>query len=126
MSRDRTEDRARRDVRLGVDAAAAALCAVAAALVLGDVHTPVRAGLVLVALVAGTGWAATCWIDITEAAFAAAVALATGLAVDLLFALFFVEIGWWHPQASAGALLAAAAIVNAVSTTRHALWRAAR
>jgi hypothetical protein len=116
-----------RHVKLGVDAAAVVLCAVGAALVLADVHTPIRPGLVAMALVIGSGWAATNWLDLTEVAFAASVSVATGLSICFFVALFFVEIGWWHPVGSAGALLVAAAAANALALARDSVaWRTVR
>ncbi len=109
-----------RKVRIAVDATVALLCVAASVVVLADVHSPARPALVLVALVVGTGWAATCWIDLEDAAFAATVALATGLACLFLYGLFFVEIGWWHPVGSAGVLLAVTAAICAAATTRDA------
>ena len=107
------------NVRLVVDVAATVVCALGATVTLADVHTPVRSGLVATALIVGTGWAATCWIDLTDAATAATVALATGLSILFFFALFFVEIGWWHPVGSAGVLLAVAAALNALGVLRN-------
>jgi hypothetical protein len=112
-----------RRVKLGADAVAVVLCAVGATLALADVHTPVRPGLVAAALVVGTGWAATNWMDLTEVAFAASVSLATGLSICFFVALLFVEVGWWHPVGSAGALLIAAAAGNALALARDTAVR---
>ncbi len=104
-----------------------ALCTVGAILALADVRTPIRSGLIATALVVGTGWAATNWLDLTEVAFAASVSLAAGLSIAFFFALFFVEIDWWHPVGSAGALLVAAATCNALALAHDsALWRTVR
>ena len=118
-------NRRQRHVKQGADAFALLLCAMGAALVLADVHTPVRPGLVAAALVIGTGWAATNWMDLTEVAFAASVSLATGLSICFFVALLFVEIGWWHPVGSAGALLVAAAAGNALALGRDTAVRGA-
>ncbi len=116
-----------RQVKLGADGIAVVLCAVGAVLALADVGTPIRSGLIATALVVGTGWAATNWLDLTEFAFAASVSLAAGLSALFFFALFFVEIGWWHPVGSAGALLVAAAAGNALALARDsAEWRTVR
>ena len=112
-----------RQVKLGVDAAAMALCAVGAILALADVRTPVRPGLIATALVVGTGWAATNWLDLTDVAFAASVSLAVGLSITFFFALFFVEIHWWHPVGSAGALLVVAATGNALALAHDSVVR---
>jgi hypothetical protein len=108
-----------------MDVAAAIACAAAAAITLANVHTPVRAGLVAATLVIGTGWAATCWMGLTDAAYAGTVALGAGISILFLYGLLFVEIGWWHPVASIGALLLGAAVVNASAVVRDALWRSA-
>ena len=112
-----------RHVKLGADAIALVLCAVGATLVLADVRTPIRPGLVAAALVVGTGWAATNWMDLPEAAFAVGVSLATGLSICFFVALLFVEIGWWHPIGSTGALLIATAAVNALAIVWDLLRR---
>jgi hypothetical protein len=117
-------NRTQRNWRLVVDVATTVVCALGAAFTLGDVHTPLRSGLVATALVVGTGWAATNWITFSEAAFAATVALATGLSIFFLYALFFVEIGWWHPIGSVGALLVVAAALNAAAVLRDTLRKA--
>ena len=116
-------NRRQRTVKLGADAAALVLCAVGAALVLADVHTPLRPGVVAAALVVGTGWAATNWMDLPETAFAAGVSLATGLSICFFFALLLVEIGWWHPVGSAGGLLVAGAVGNALALARDTTVR---
>jgi hypothetical protein len=113
-------NRAHRNVKITVDVVVALLCAAASVVVLVDADSPVRPALVLVALVVGTGWAATCWIDLDDVAFAATVALGTGLAGLFLYGLFFVEIGWWHPVGSAGVLLAVAAAVCVAAIARDA------
>ena len=102
---------------------AALACAFGAVVTLADVTTPLRSGVVAAALIAGTGWAATCWVDLTEAAFAGTVALAVGLSIVFFYGLFFVEIGWWHPVGSVGALLVAATALNSVAVVRDALRR---
>ncbi len=102
-------------VRVAVDLLAAVICAVAAALTLADVRTPIRSGVTVVALILGTGWAATCWITIRDTAFAATVAIATGISIFCFYALIFVEIHWWHPVGSVGAFLIAAAAVNLIA-----------
>lgn len=102
-------------VRLGVDVMATLVCALGALFTLADVHTPVRSGLTVVALVLGTGWAATCWMKLRDAAFAATIAMATGVSIICFYALLFVEIHWWHPVGSVGALLIGAAAVNALA-----------
>ncbi|MGO8872561.1 MAG: hypothetical protein ACLQPH_14380 [Acidimicrobiales bacterium] len=116
-----------RQVKLGVDTAATVLCAVGAILALADVRTPIRSGLIATALVAGTGWAATNWMDLTEVAYAASVSLAGGLSIYLFYALFFVEVGWWHPVGSVGTLLIAAAVGSALAVVRDSvMWRTVR
>ncbi len=104
-----------RAIRTGVAIIATVGCALAALLTLADIHTPIRSGLTLAALVLGTGWAVTCWVELKEIAFAATVAIATVLSILCFYALFFVEIGWWHPVGSIGALLIAAAAANAIA-----------
>ncbi len=111
--------RAQRNTRVAVDIAVASLCAAAAVFVLADVQVPARAAVVLAALVLGPGWAATCWLDLEDPAFAATVALATGVALLFLYGLWFVAIGWWHPLGSAGVLLAAAGAASAVAAARE-------
>lgn len=118
--------RARRNYRMVAHAAATLGCAAAAAATLADLHAPWRSGLVAAMLVAGVGWASTSWIDIPDAAYAGTVALATGLSVVFLYALLFVEIGWWHPIGSVAALLAGAAVVNAGALVRDTFRRVAR
>jgi hypothetical protein len=117
-------NRTQRNFRLATDILATVGCTLAAIVTFADVHTPVRSGLVAAALVVGTGWAATSWIDLTEAAFAGTVALAAGLSILFLYALLFVEIGWWHPVGSVGALLVAAATLNAFAVLRETLRKA--
>ncbi len=117
-------NRRQRNYRLLTDVLTTVGCALGAALTLANVHTPLRSGLVATALIVGTGWAATCWINLTEAAVAGTVTLATGLSILFFYALFFVEIGWWHPVGSVGALLVAAAALNAVAILRDALRKA--
>jgi hypothetical protein len=112
-------------IRVGIDLAAVVACALSAALTLADVHSPIRSGLTALALVLGTGWAATCWIDVRDTSFAATVAIAAGLSIVCFYALVFVEIHWWHPVGSVGALLIAAAAVNAAAVLRD-LIRGAR
>ncbi len=118
--------RIQRNYRLTADILTALGCTVAAAMTLADLHSPVRSGLVATMLIVGTGWAATSWIDLTEAAYAAAVALAAGLSVLFLYALLFVEIGWWHPVGSVGALLIGAAALNVGAVARDALRKVER
>ena len=96
---------------------AAIVCGTAALLTLADIHTPVRSGLTVVALILGTGWAATCWIELPEVAFATTITIAAGISILCFYALLFVEIGWWHPVGSVGALLIGAAVVNAAALT---------
>jgi hypothetical protein len=108
-------------VRLGIDVVATVACGLAALLTLANIHTPVRAGLTVASLIVGTGWAATCWIKVSDAAFAATIVIAAGLSIICFYALFFVEIGWWHPVGSIGALLIAAAVVNALAIVRDLL-----
>jgi hypothetical protein len=115
--------RTQRNYRLLADVLATLGCAVGAAMTLGDLHSPVRSGLIATMLVAGTGWAVTGWIDVTETAYAATLALAAGLSVLFFYAVLFVEIGWWHPVGSVGALLAAAAALNAGAVVRDTLRR---
>jgi hypothetical protein len=115
--------RTQRNYRLVADILATVGCAVAAAMTLADLHSPLRSGLVATMLVVGTGWAATCWIDLREAAYAGTVALATGLSILFFYALLFVEIGWWHPVGSVGALLVGAAVLNAGGAARDSLRR---
>ena len=79
--------------------------------------------MVALALVAGTGWAATAWFDITDAAFATTIALAVGLSIVFFFALFFLEIHWWHPVGSIGVLLAIAGVPSLVAGAREAVLR---
>jgi len=101
------------------------LCALSAVVTLADIHTPLRSGITVVSLIVGTGWAATCWIDLKDAAFAATVTLATGFSIVCFTALLFLEIHWWHPVASIGTLLIVAAVVNGAATAREALRRVA-
>jgi hypothetical protein len=117
-------NRKQRNYRLATDAAATVGCALGAALTLANVQTPVRSGLVATMLILGTGWAATSWINLREAAMAGTVALATGLSIIFFYGLFFVEIGWWHPVGSVGALLVVAAALNAAAIVRDALRKA--
>ena len=105
-------------LRVGIDIAATVACALAAILTLANVHSPVRSGLTATALVLGTGWAATCWIDVRDTAFAATVVIAAGVSILCFYALIFVEIHWWHPVGSVGGLLIAAAAVNALAVVR--------
>lgn len=102
-------------LRAGIDMITSIACALAALFTLADIHTPVRSGLTVVALVIGTGWGATCWIRLRDAAFAATVAIATGVSIVCFYALLFVEIHWWHPIGSIGGLLITAAGINAVA-----------
>jgi hypothetical protein len=108
-------------LRLGIDVVATAACALAALLTLANIHTPIRAGLTVASLILGTGWAATSWIKVNDAAFAATIVIAAGLSIVCFYALFFVEIGWWHPVGSTGALLIVAAAVNAMAIVRDLL-----
>ena len=112
-------------IRVALDLVAAVVCALGAALTLADVHTPVRSGVTVAALILGSGWAATCWIDVRDAAFAGTIAIAAGISLFCFYALVFVEIHWWHPVGSVGAFLIAAAAVNAAATARD-LLRGAR
>jgi hypothetical protein len=115
----------RRAIRIAVAAVLAVVCALSAFFTLADIHTPVRSGMTLAALIIGTGWAVTCWIDIKDAAFAATIAVASGVSVFCFYALLFVEIHWWHPVGSVGALLIAAAVINAAGALRELLRRTA-
>jgi hypothetical protein len=108
-------------VRLGIDVVAAVACGLAALFTLANIHTPIRAGLTVVSLILGTGWAATCWITVKDAAFAATIVIAAGLSIVCFYALLFVEIGWWHPVGSIGALLIVAAAVNVLAIVRDLL-----
>jgi len=112
----------RRDaLRLAIDVVATAACGLAALLTLANIHTPIRAGLTVASLVIGTGWAATNWIKVNDAAFAATIVIAAGLSIVCFYARLFVEIGWWHPVGSTGALLIVAAAVNAMAIVRDLL-----
>ena len=105
-------------IRISVGVVATVGCALSALLTLADVHSPIRSGLTTAALVLGTGWAATCWTDVRDTAFALTVAIAAGVSIICFYALVFVEIHWWHPVGSVGALLIVAATVNAVAVAR--------
>ena len=117
--------RTERTIRLATGSALTVLCGLSAYFTLADVHTPIRSGITAVSLVVGTGWAATCWIELRDAAFASAVVVATGLSIFFFYALLFLEIHWWHPVWSVGALLAVAAAVNAVASARELRRRVA-
>jgi hypothetical protein len=108
---------------MSISFALAALCALGSALVLSGSHSALRSYVVVVALVVGTGWAATVWIDITDAAYAATITLAVGLSFMFFFALFFVEIHWWHPVGSIGLLLAITAVPSLAAGAREAVLR---
>jgi hypothetical protein len=114
-----------RDLRTTADLILTLVCALGALLAGLDVHSGLRPVVILVGLVIGTGWAATSWIEITDAAFAAGVALATGVSITFLYGLFFIEIGWWHPVDSVIALLAVAAVVNGAALAHDLLRRRA-
>jgi hypothetical protein len=107
-----------RTVRFGVDLIAAVVCAIGASLALFAVDTPIRPAAVAIGLVVGTGWAATCWINLRDPAFAAGIAIATGLSLLFVISLLLVEIHWWHPIGVAGALLAAACLGNIAAAIR--------
>ncbi len=115
--------RGQRNIKMVVSFVLAALCALGSALVLSGSHSHFRSPVVIVALVVGTGWAATAWFDITDAAYAATITLAMGLSIVFFFALFFVEIHWWHPVGSIGLLLAVAAVPSLVAGVREAVMR---
>jgi hypothetical protein len=108
-------------VRVAVDLVAAVVCALGAAFTLADVHTPIRSGVTAVALILGTGWAATCWITVRDTAFAATITIAAGISIFCFYALIFVEIHWWHPVGSVGAFLIVAAAVNTAAVARDLL-----
>lgn len=115
--------RSQRTIKMAVSLVMAALCALGAALVLSGSHSPLRPYVVVVALVLGTGWAATAWFDIADAAFAMTITLAVGLSVLFFFGLFFLEIHWWHPVGSIGLLLAVAAVPSLLAGAREAMLR---
>ena len=115
--------RGQRTIKMGVSFTMAVLCALGASLVLSGSHSFIRPYVVVVALVVGTGWAATAWFDITDAAYAATITLAVGLSIVFFFALFFLEIHWWHPVGSIGLLLAFAAVPSLAAGAREAVLR---
>ena len=115
--------RGQRNIKMTVSFALAALCGLGSALVLSGSHSPLRPIVVALALVVGTGWAATAWFDITDAAYAATITLAVGLSLLFFFALFFLEIHWWHPVGSIGLLLAVTAVPSLVAGAREAVLR---
>jgi hypothetical protein len=110
-------------LRLGVDAVATVACALAALMTLANVHSPIRSGLTAAALVLGTGWAATCWTNVRDVAFAVTVTIASGVSIICFYALFFVEVHWWHPVGSLGGLLIVAAVINAAAVARDIVRR---
>jgi hypothetical protein len=76
--------------------------------------------VVLIAVVLGIGWAAAGWVRTRDIAYAGTLVLAAGVAIPMLVSLFFVEVHWWHPVGTAGVLLLAAALVNALYLVRRA------
>lgn len=115
--------RVQRTIKMAVSFALTALCALGAGLVLSGSQSPIRPYVVALALVVGTGWAATAWFDIADVAYAGTITLAVGVSIVFFFALFFLEIHWWHPVGSIGCLLAIAAVPSLVAGVREAVLR---
>jgi uncharacterized membrane protein AbrB (regulator of aidB expression) len=105
--------------RLLTDVIAAVVCTAGAAVILADVTSPLRAGIILIGLVLGTGWSLVGWIPLPrDAAYVGAVLLGVGFAVPIVVSVVMVEAGWWHPIGTVVVLLCAAAVLCAALTVR--------
>lgn len=60
----------------------------------------------------GSGWALTGWFDTHDAAYAASLATAAGVALVIVASLVSIELAWWHPVTVVGLLTAFAALGN--------------
>ena len=110
-------------LRLLVDVVLALVCATGAYLSATGQYVPAKPILVLVALIAGCGWAIVGWIDTTEAAFAGTLVAAMGVVVVIFVSLVAVAAKWWHPEATVSVLLAAACLGNLLHVARDmARW----
>jgi hypothetical protein len=92
-----SDRRAEQRPRVVVPVTLAVVCIAGAVLIGLDVHGPVRAVVVLVGLIAGSGYAVTGWLREPDGAYASSMAIGTGVAILILGSLFFVYVGWWHP-----------------------------
>ena len=110
-------------IRLVVDVALAAMCAMGAYLSAAGEYIPTKPIIVLFALIAGCGWAIVGWINTTEIAFAGTLVVATGAMVSILVSLAAVGAKWWHPGATVSVLLAAAFLANSLHIVRDTARR---
>jgi hypothetical protein len=100
------------DTRVIVDLIALILCAAGSVFALSHTHGPVAAFIILAGSVLGCGWAITGWIDTRDAAYAASLAMAAGLALVMVVSLVSIELAWWHPVIVVGVMSAIAALGN--------------
>jgi hypothetical protein len=96
-------------------------CLVAAVMVALDLHTVVRAPVVLVAMVVGPGWVPTSFLRIRESGFLWAVAISVGLSVNVALGLALIALGSWHPIGASLALLLGSGVVLGARSVSIAL-----
>jgi len=110
-------------IRLIVDFVLAIMCATGAYCLAADQGIPARSAIVLIALIAGCGWAMTGWIDTASIAFAGTLVVAVGVTTSMLISMAAVAARWWHPVVTVSALLAAAALANLLQAGRDIMRR---
>ena len=99
-------------MRFVVDLIACVLCSTGALVTLAHLHDIVTPFVILAGAVLGCGWAVTGWLDGKDAAYAASLAIAAGIALVILVSLVSIELAWWHPTSVVGVMLALAAVSN--------------
>ena len=86
---------------------------------IGAWDTFLRPYLVIIPLVAATGWGLVGWLSLAEDfSYIASLSMATGVAVDILLSICLVASGWWHPVAAVSVLLAIDMLSNMALTLR--------
>ena len=95
-------------------------CATGAVFALANVRGVAIPFVLLTGAVLGCGWAATGWMDARDAAYAASLAIAAGIALLILVSIVSLEAAWWHPAVTVGVMLALAAVGNAAIACRDA------
>ena len=106
------------ETRVMVDLIALILCAAGSVFALSHARGPVAAFVILGGSVLGCGWAITGWIDTRDAAYAASLAIAAGVALVMVVSLVSIELAWWHPVTVVGVVSAVAALGNCALSYR--------
>ncbi|HLM95252.1 MAG TPA: hypothetical protein VK283_03005 [Acidimicrobiales bacterium] len=102
----------RPSIRFVIDVSAAIACLAGSVVAFADIRGPIAPFVVLAGAVLGCGWAMTGWLDTRDAAYAASLTVAAGIALIIVISMIAVELGWWHPVIVVGVLSVGAALSN--------------